>query len=125
LQLDHCVSFLGQKTNIENILPAFDVYACSSLSEGTSMTILEAMSCGLPIIASAVGGNLGLVSVLNGNLFQLDDKVDFIDKIGDLLPNPLDISAKGRKSRERVECEFSLATMVKQYEEIYRSLGRE
>jgi glycosyltransferase involved in cell wall biosynthesis len=119
LQLGAVVNFLGQKEGIENILPAFDVYACSSLSEGTSMTILEAMSCGLPIIASDVGGNARLVNSTNGILFPLKEKNDFVRGIVHFLSDKQDSAAKGMQSRLKVEKDFSIARMVRTYEELY------
>ena len=119
LGVDANVCFLGPRKDPENVMPAFDVYACSSLSEGTSMTILEAMSCGLPIVASAVGGNPRLVNDTNGILFELDDRQAFINALVGLLTDDGSRLAMGRRSRQRVEGEFSLKRMIDQYENMY------
>ena len=55
------VDFLGQHSDIPAILPALTLFILSSLSEGISMTILEAMACGVPIVATDVGGNQEIV----------------------------------------------------------------
>ena len=49
--------FLGERHDTEALLNALDIYALSSLSEGMNLTLLEAMSTGLPIVATSVGGN--------------------------------------------------------------------
>ena len=125
LGLGSRVVFLGQKEEVENILPIFDIYACTSLSEGTSMTILEAMSCGLPVIASAVGGNSRLVDGSNGIVFPSNDASRFTGAVASLLLEPTVRSKKGKRGREKVESDFSMERMVRQYEELYISTRSE
>jgi glycosyltransferase involved in cell wall biosynthesis len=48
--------FLGERTDVERILPAFDAFALPSKTEGTPVTLLEAMAARVPIVAAAVGG---------------------------------------------------------------------
>ncbi|MDC4205467.1 MAG: glycosyltransferase [Candidatus Manganitrophus sp.] len=114
------IVFIGSKTDIEKVMPAFDLYACTSLSEGTSMTILEAMACGLPIVASAVGGNGRLVGSENGALFPLNDSNAFIQLVTDLLSDPDRMIELGRQSRTRAEMQFGLDKTVMEYEQLYR-----
>jgi sugar transferase (PEP-CTERM/EpsH1 system associated) len=116
------VMFLGTKQNIEQMLGAFDLYVCTSLSEGTSMTILEAMACGLPIVASAVGGNPGLVDDSNGSLFPPYDPNLFIKNAIRIINNPPLLKKMGENSRAKVASSFSLNRVVKQYEDLYLSL---
>ena len=54
--VDSFVHFLGERNDVDRLLPAFDVFALSSLSEGTPMTLLEAMAATIPIVSTAVGG---------------------------------------------------------------------
>lgn len=132
LDLEHRIKKLGlsdrvciwpRRQDVENVLPMFDLYACSSISEGTSMTILEAMACGLPIIASAVGGNRSLVGGSHGVLFQLDNEQGFIDSVLSLLGDTERLQQMGQKSRQRVEIVYPLANMVESYQSLYEKLS--
>jgi len=119
------VMFLGTRNNVEELLGTFDLYACTSLSEGTSMTILEAMSCGLPIVASAVGGNPALVDESNGSVFSPNNTEQFVKYIIRIINNPSRLKELGVNSRSKVESEFSFNRVVKQYEALYCSLCQE
>lgn len=118
------IIFMGRSAEVNRVLPVFDIYVNTSLSEGTSMTILEAMSCGLPIIASAVGGNINIVNESNGMLFNLNDKDKFVDAIAEIIANSELRRQKGENSRKTVETQFSVDKMVEKYEQMYDSLLR-
>lgn len=61
LIIDKNVVFLGARDDVQELLPAFDILVVSSLSEGISIAILEAMAAGIPVIATDVGGNPDLI----------------------------------------------------------------
>ena len=122
LGISSTIQLPGLRRDIGNLMPLFDVYACTSLSEGTSMTILEAMSCSLPIVASAVGGNVRLVDDTNGFLFPQGDAERFVDAIVKLFGEETGRSMMGKRSRERIQRDFCLERMVHEYERLYVSL---
>lgn len=122
LGVSSSVRFLGLRRDTEKIMPALDIYACTSLSEGTSMTILEAMACGLPVVASAVGGNVRLIDRTSGVLFPLGDSEMFVDAVTSLLLNESASVELGHQGRRKVEAEFGLERMVRTYEELYAEL---
>ena len=62
LEIQGQVFFRGKQENIPAILSETDIFVLPSLSEGMSNVLLEAMACGLPIVATAVGGNSDLIS---------------------------------------------------------------
>lgn len=55
------VLLLGDRSDVNDLLPTFDIFACSSRTEGYSMALLEAATCGVPTVATAVGGNAEIV----------------------------------------------------------------
>jgi sugar transferase (PEP-CTERM/EpsH1 system associated) len=67
------VRFLGPRDDVERIYPAFDVFALASRYEGSSNTLLEAMACGLPIVATNAGGTPDLVPPEAGRLVEVGD----------------------------------------------------
>lgn len=114
------VLLFGNRVDISDIMNCFDVFVFPSLSEGLSNVLLEAMACGLPIIAYDVGGNSELV-VDNGGGYLIDqgDRISFIDKIIVLLNNDELRSRFGHYNRVRIEQQYSLNNMVSAYEKLY------
>lgn len=62
LKIDDCVHFLGMRQDVAQLLPAFDVFVLSSISEGYSLALVEAAAAALPIVATQVGGNADIVA---------------------------------------------------------------
>jgi glycosyltransferase involved in cell wall biosynthesis len=62
LKIEDKVFFLGQRSDVPEVLKGFDVFLQSSLTEGYSLALVEAAACGLPIIATNVGGNAEIIS---------------------------------------------------------------
>ncbi len=85
---------------------------CSE-TEGLSNAILEYMGCGLPVVATAVGGNVDLVrDGANGFLYPVGDVAALADRLGRLLRDPALRERMGRASRARFEAEFGIDRMV-------------
>lgn len=61
LKIDDSVHFLGMRSDVAQLLPAFDVFVLSSTSEGYSLALVEAAAAALPIVATQVGGNADIV----------------------------------------------------------------
>ncbi len=116
---DH-ISFLGQRDDVARLLPQFDVFVLSSLSEGISIALLEAMAAGLPVVATNVGGNPEVVQHgVTGLLVPPQDSRALADALLQVLSDPEARQAMGRKGRERVEAHFSLSAMARHYGQIY------
>jgi len=95
----------------------------TSLYEGLSNFILEAMACGLPVIATRVGGNPELVvDGQTGFLIPEQDPGRAAEKTLFLLDNPQVAREFGRQAKKRAEENFSAAAMVDQYQDLYRKL---
>lgn len=119
------VKILGSKEHPADYLKAFDIFILPSFNEGISNTILEAMACGLPVIASNVGGNPELIeSEISGYLVESGNEPAFSEAVKNLLTNE-DLRKKmGKNARIRAMRIFSLHKMVNKYEYTYRSLFR-
>ncbi len=119
------IDVLGERDDIDRRLQECDIFALSSLTEGISNTILEAMSCGLPVVATDVGGNPELViHGETGFLVPRKDPEAMAEAIQFYLDEPRLITEHGSKGRQRVVENFSLVNMVKGYESMYRDLSR-
>jgi glycosyltransferase involved in cell wall biosynthesis len=114
------VHFLGYRTDVAAIMKAVDVLVLSSHYEGFGLTVIEAMACGLPVIASDVEG-LREVVLGAGILFQQGDYKQLANKIEQLLANKSEYDHVAQLCRERVE-QFSIERMVSRYVSIYSSV---
>lgn len=115
--------FPGALNNVHDVLRTFDVFVLPSLNEGISNTILEAMASGLPVIATAVGGNIELLEDnLNGRLFQPGDVDALAGLLANYLTNPTRRRDHGAKARETAIARFSIDTMVARYQAVYDEL---
>jgi glycosyltransferase involved in cell wall biosynthesis len=119
LELESHVAFKGFQNSLD-WYPQFDVFVLSSLSEGFPLTLLEALSCEVPCIATNVGG---VSEILDKDyLVQKWDAEGLADKISWLLTNPEKRERIGIKGREIVESQFSLSKMVQEYHELYEAI---
>lgn len=120
LGLGDAVWLPGNIADIPGVLRGLDVFVLPSLMEGISNTLLEAMATGLPVIATAVGGNVELVARdVEGRLFEAQDVDTLARLIAAYLADPALRLRTGRAARERVLREFSLPAMVGCYQKLY------
>ncbi|UTE73406.1 glycosyltransferase family 4 protein [Rossellomorea marisflavi] len=84
------VRFLGFRNDIAEICAAADLFLFPSHQEGLPVSVMEAMSAGLPVICSSIRGNEDLITEgVNGYLVNPKDEVGFAEKINNLISNPL------------------------------------
>lgn len=116
---DH-VDFLGVRSDVAGLLPAADIFMLSSLSEGVSVTLLEAMATGLPIAATDVGGNGEVVEHgKTGLLSPRGDDRALADHLTGLLQNPAKRRAFGEAGRAKLLDGFTQDRMHRGYAELY------
>lgn len=119
------VLFLGERNDIPNVLAMLDLFVLTSLSEGMSNTILEAMACGKPVIATRVGGNTELIEERKtGLLFSSNNLEELVIALLECINNREFALQLGHFARQTVEQKFSLNAMVKNYEQAYLSLAK-
>lgn len=112
----------GSRDDIAAVLREMDVFALSSRREGISNTVLEAMASGVPVVASATGGNLELIE--DGRTGMLVPPADSEAIARALLSYAGDDDMRerhGRAARARAEREYSLRRMLAEYESLYRA----
>ena len=119
------VEFAGDSARVADDLQALDVFVLPSLAEGISNTILEAMASGLPVIATAVGGNPELVVAgETGALIAVNDVRALSEALQRYVEDPQLRARHGQRGRERVIQRFSLHSMISAYDELYQSVTR-
>ncbi len=113
----------GERGDVPDVMRGLDCFVLPSLAEGISNTILEAMACGLPVVATAVGGNAELVQQgVTGTVVPAADVEAMAQAVLVLANDPARSAAFGRAGRARVEREFSLQAMVGAYQALYDRL---
>jgi glycosyltransferase involved in cell wall biosynthesis len=119
------VDFLGYRADARAVMAAFDVYVNCSTYEGVSLTVLEAMAAGLPVIATRVGGNPEVViDNETGLLVPAREVQPLADAIVTLASDSPRRRAMAEAGRRRVERAFSIERMVDEYRQAYQRSAR-
>lgn len=124
LGLSRRVRFLGLRTDVPDLMGAADGYLMSSAWEGLPMVLLEASACGVPIVATQVGGNDEVVRpgqngflVPPGNPEALAGAMRLLMDVA-----PEERSAMGERGRRHVLEHYSIDTVTDLWEEAYSQL---
>ena len=119
------VRFVGFTEDVGGHLEALDVFLLTSFSEGTSMTLLEAMALGRPVVATAVSGNVEIVEDgVTGMLVASDDDAALADAIVRLSADADLADRLGARAKARFAERFSIERMLRSYRRIYDELAR-
>jgi glycosyltransferase involved in cell wall biosynthesis len=120
LGLESAVRFLGQQQDVPGLLRAASLFVLPSITEGISLTLLEAMATGLPVVATAVGGNAEVIlDGVTGRLVPPGDPQALARAMIDVLERPTESSAMGIMGRQRVVEHFNVRRTIGQYQELY------
>lgn len=120
LSLENKVTLTGYITAPQAYIGSMDIFLLSSLSEGTSMTLLEAMSLAKPCVVTDAGGNPEIIAHNNNGIVVENDNSDaFAEGIIRLCENPKLRLTMGEKGRERFTKLFSTDSMSKNFEKLY------
>jgi sugar transferase (PEP-CTERM/EpsH1 system associated) len=110
----------GGRNDVPLILRMLDCFVLPSYSEGTSLAIQEAMACGLPVIATAVGGTPDLVTDgETGFLVRPDDDAALATRLGQLAAAPELCAIMGTRARQRAEHDFDIQRTIDRYGELF------
>ena len=120
LDIEQDVVFTGFIDNPQRFITLFEIFLLSSFSEGTSMTLLEAMSLAKPCVVTDVGGNPEIVKDFEtGLLVVSDDAKKFSSSIMKLIANLNLLNEYGTASRHRFIEKYSVERMVESYHALY------
>ena len=114
---------LGHREDVPRWLASLDIFVLPSQMEALGTAILEASACGVPCIASNVGGiPETMIDGETGLLFTPTDVRDLRRKIQYLLDEPSHRKVMGEKARQFIQTHYSVASMTRQTESLYESL---
>jgi glycosyltransferase involved in cell wall biosynthesis len=116
------VHFIGWRNEIRSLLSAFTLFTMSSRSEGTSISLLEAMSSGLCPVVTDVGGNRAVLGEhLSHRLVPAGDTCALSSAWRDVLCDSTRRRDDAASARTRVETAFGLRVTIAEYEALYEA----
>ena len=123
LGMTHRFHLLGSRSDTPKLLAAMDAFALSSHNEANPVSILEALSCEVPVVATRVGSvSEMVVDGVTGYCVEPGNASEMAQRITALLVNPSHAMELGKAGRRRVCNSASLESMVAGYEHLLQSL---
>jgi glycosyltransferase involved in cell wall biosynthesis len=120
LSLTSHVYFKNTINQTQELLPAFDVFVMPSLMEGLGLSVMEAQACGIPVVASRVGGLLDLIDdQQSGYLVESNNPSALADRIIEALEHPDKSKAMAQKARLNIEQHFAVKGMLEKTLNVY------
>jgi len=117
------VFLLGYRSDIPDLLGAMDLFCLPSLTEGLNRSCLEAMACGLPVVATRVGGNIEMIEDEKSGLLVDAGAADALEEaLLFLIDNPQAALRMGTNARRRIEEMFDIDVNTNATERIYGQL---
>jgi N-acetyl-alpha-D-glucosaminyl L-malate synthase BshA len=121
--LENKVLMLGHREDVDKILPNFDIFVLPSNLEALGTALLEAQSCGVPVVASRVGGIPECINEgKTGFLFEKENIADLREKLLKLIENKNLREKFSKNARKWIENNFSTEKMVKDTEKLYERI---
>lgn len=123
LRITQYVTFAGDRNDVIRYYHDSHILIIPSNWEGLPLVLLEGMGCGIPIVASDIGGIREVIQHgINGLLFPMGDAKELASKIIYLMKNPKAATEMGWKAREKALSHFSLIKNMQSYFHLYESL---
>ncbi|WP_078553411.1 glycosyltransferase family 4 protein [Bacillus alkalicellulosilyticus] len=121
LALLNWIDFLGYRNDIDSLVKMSDIGVSASYREGLPVNIMEAMSCGLPVVATENRGHLELISDgENGFIIEKDNVEQFAERIIQLAKNEELRRELGQNGRKLIESKYTSAKIVNKLKLIYQ-----
>lgn len=123
LNLEKVFFFLDFRDDAAKVLNNFDVFVLSSLSEGFSISTIEAMACGIPVVVTRSGGPEEIViDGYNGIMVESNDDIGIADAISELIKSPKLKENIVNAGHKIIYEKFTLSAMIKKYQEVYLNI---
>ncbi|NTU41853.1 MAG: glycosyltransferase family 4 protein, partial [Nitrospirales bacterium] len=123
LHIGSQVEFLGFRDDAISLLKTLDVFVLPSLSEGIPRCVMEAMACGIPVVASDIPGNRDLVRHgETGLIFKPGDHKGLSEMILSLIISSNAAREMAVRARKVVEADFSGSRMASEYTDLYEEI---
>lgn len=124
LGLQRHVTFLGLRANVSRILNNLDVFALSSHTEGFSIACVEAMACGIPVVATRSGGPEQILEGEAGLLVPTGDPESLAHAIERVISSKELAATLTANGTKRVREQYSLTTMLSRYQELLENAAQ-
>jgi glycosyltransferase involved in cell wall biosynthesis len=118
------VTFCGARGQAGRLFAAFDAFVLSSRSEGTPITLLEAMAAGVPVVTTAVGGIPDVVTPNEALLVPAEDSVALGTAICQVINDPVAARVRAEAATRRLNGEFSAERWLASHETMYRAIRK-
>jgi glycosyltransferase involved in cell wall biosynthesis len=123
LDIEHSVSFLGKTSNVQQMLLDADLFVLPSRREGMPNSLMEAMLCALPCVATDISGCQDLIQhEHNGLLVPAADTDALAMAIIRLLRNRDEAAKYGKHARETIVAQYDIAVVASRYQALYKQL---
>jgi glycosyltransferase involved in cell wall biosynthesis len=124
LGLERHVTFLGLRADVSRLLNNLDIFVLSSQTEGFSIACIEAMACGVPVVATRSGGPEQILEGEAGLLVPTSDPESMALAVERIISSPELAAALTARAMERVHERYSLPTMLSRYEALLDDVAR-
>jgi glycosyltransferase involved in cell wall biosynthesis len=122
LGIEGRVTWHGVVDDAGTLLSAFDAFVLSSRTEGTPITLLEAMDAGIPIVATTVGGIPDVVTPAHAILVPPEQPSSIASALAELLTNPRATAERSAAATERVRASFSRGAWLDAVNDVYATV---
>ena len=124
MHMENAVSMPGIQKDVCSYLQKADIYVSASLTEGLPLSILEAMACGLPVVATDAGGTVDIVSTGTNGIVVAKNNLDaMVDALDTMIADEAMRKQYAERSL-RIAKEWSIENCVRGYEELYMENDR-
>ena len=118
------IHWLGMRSDMVACYQAMDLLVSPSEVEGLSNAVLEAMACGVPVLAHrACGNNEAIIQGEGGYLQELPDAASLAHVLDSILKEPAELGRQGSLARQRVVEHFSIGAMARGYLRLYSEIA--